>query len=56
MLGISFGRFRRNCCQYDVHRDYQNVTDPIVKILDQKMEFYNPGGLGNGLTIDELYR
>jgi ATP-dependent DNA helicase RecG len=37
-----------------VHRDYQNAGDSIIKIFDQKIEFYNPGGLGNGLTIAEL--
>ncbi|CAM2785563.1 ATP-dependent DNA helicase RecG [Flavobacterium succinicans] len=37
-----------------VHRDYQNPGDSIIKIFDHKIEFYNPGGLGNGLTIAQL--
>ena len=37
-----------------VHRDYQNAGDSIIKIFDHKIEFYNPGGLGNGLTISAL--
>ncbi|WP_281324276.1 ATP-binding protein [Flavobacterium sp. IMCC34518] len=37
-----------------VHRDYQNTGDSIIKIFDHKIEFYNPGGLGNGMTFDEL--
>ncbi len=37
-----------------VHRDYQNAGDSIIKIFDHKIEFYNPGGLGNGLTVSAL--
>lgn len=37
-----------------VHRDYQNPGDSIIKIFDHKIEFYNPGGLANGLTIAQL--
>jgi ATP-dependent DNA helicase RecG len=37
-----------------VHRDYQNAGESIVKIFDHKIAFYNPGCLGNGLTIADL--
>jgi ATP-dependent DNA helicase RecG len=37
-----------------VHRDYQSAGDAIIKIFDNRIEFYNPGGLENGLTIADL--
>lgn len=37
-----------------VNRDYQNAGDSIIKIFNNKIEFYNPAGLGNGLTISAL--
>lgn len=37
-----------------VHRDYRDAGESIIKIFDHKIFFYNPGCLGNGLTIDDL--
>ena len=37
-----------------IHRDYRAAADSIVKILPDRMEFYNPGRLPEGLDIDDL--
>ena len=37
-----------------VHRDYRATADSIVKILPDRMEFYNPGKLPEGLDIADL--
>jgi len=37
-----------------IHRDYMNPTDIQIKIFDNKITFYNPGGLYGGLTLSEL--
>lgn len=37
-----------------VHRDYRSTSDSIVKIFDNKIEFYNPGRLPDSITIDDL--
>ncbi|PWD97743.1 ATP-binding protein [Marinilabilia rubra] len=37
-----------------VHRDYRSSSDSIVKIFDNKIEFYNPGKLPDSITIDDL--
>ena len=37
-----------------VHRDYQNAGESNIKIFDNKIEFYNPGSLGNDLTVEKL--
>ena len=37
-----------------VHRDYSHSSDSIIKIFDDKIEFFNPGGLLPPLTVDKL--
>lgn len=37
-----------------IHRDYRSAADSVVKILPDKMEFYNPGELPFGLSIEDL--
>ena len=37
-----------------VHRDYRESGDSIVKIFDDRIEFFNPGSLIGGLTIEQL--
>jgi len=37
-----------------VHRDYRDSGDSIVKIFDDRIEFFNPGTLFGGLTIEQL--
>ena len=37
-----------------VHRDYRASADSIVKVFDKKIEFYNPGVLPDGITINDL--
>lgn len=37
-----------------VHRDYRLASDSIVKIFDNKIEFYNPGRLPDTITIEDL--
>jgi len=37
-----------------VHRDYRNSNDSIIKIFNDRIEFYNPGGLFGDLTIEEV--
>ena len=38
-----------------VHRDYRNPGGvSLIKIFDDRMEFSNPGGLPDGLTVDDL--
>ena len=37
-----------------VHRDYKDSSASIIKIFDNKIEFYNPGNLYGGITIKDL--
>jgi ATP-dependent DNA helicase RecG len=38
-----------------IHRDYQSSTDVQIKIFDQKITFFNPGGLYGNITEEELH-
>jgi transcriptional regulator len=37
-----------------VHRDYSSSSDSIVKIFDDRIEFFSPGSLPAGLTVKKL--
>ena len=37
-----------------VHRDYRDSSGSIIKIFDDRIEFFNPGNLYGGITIDDL--
>lgn len=37
-----------------VHRDYRDTADSIIKIYDDKIEFFNPGKLPDAITEDDL--
>ena len=37
-----------------IHRDYRSSSDSIVKIFNDKIEFYNPGRLPDTISIDDL--
>jgi ATP-dependent DNA helicase RecG len=39
-----------------VHRDYAKSSDSIIKIFDNRIEFYNPGRLLPGLTVKKLLK
>jgi len=39
-----------------VHRDYMSSNDAVIKIFDEHIEFFNPGSLPDGLTVDQLIR
>ncbi|MBK7098436.1 MAG: putative DNA binding domain-containing protein [Sphingobacteriales bacterium] len=37
-----------------VHRDYRDSSASIIKMFDNRIEFYNPGKLFGGITIADL--
>ena len=37
-----------------VHRDYRDSSGSIIKIFDDRIEFFNPGNLYGGITISDL--
>jgi len=37
-----------------VHRDYRDSSASIIKIFDDRIEFFNPGKLYGGITINDL--
>jgi len=37
-----------------VHRDYRDPAASIIKIFDNRIEFYNPGKLFGGISIHDL--
>src|SRR5665647_948951 len=37
-----------------VHRDYRDSSGSIIKIFDDRIEFFNPGNLYGGITIQDL--
>jgi len=37
-----------------VHRDYRDSSASIIKIFDDKIEFFNPGNLYGGITVNDL--
>ncbi|MDR2586487.1 MAG: putative DNA binding domain-containing protein [Prevotellaceae bacterium] len=37
-----------------IHRDYRSSSDSIVKIFNDKIEFYNPGRLPDSISIEDL--
>ena len=39
-----------------VHRDYSCSSDSVIKIFDDKIEFFNPGRLFGNLTVARLLR
>ena len=37
-----------------IHRDYRSSADSIVKIFNNKIEFFNPGNLPQDITVEDL--
>jgi len=37
-----------------VHRDYRDSSDSVIKIFDDRIEFFNPGELYDNLTVEQL--
>ena len=45
---------REIICNMIIHRDYHASSDSIVKIFDERIEFYNPGRLPANITVIDL--
>ena len=39
-----------------IHRDYRSTQDSVVKVFDDRIEIFNPGGLPEGITIEKLLK
>lgn len=39
-----------------VHRDYMDSNDSVIKIYPERIEFFNPGRLAEGLSVEKLLR
>jgi ATP-dependent DNA helicase RecG len=37
-----------------VHRDYRSAADSVIKVFDDRVEFFNPGSLPDGLSVERL--
>ena len=37
-----------------IHRDYSLSSDTVIKVFDDRIEFYNPGKLPVGLSVEKL--
>ncbi len=37
-----------------VHRDYRSSSDSTIKIFNDRIEFFNPGTLSDGISLDEI--
>ena len=37
-----------------IHRDYRSSSDSVVKVFNDKIEFYNPGRLPENISIQDL--
>jgi ATP-dependent DNA helicase RecG len=37
-----------------VHRDYRSSNDSTIKVFDDRIEFFNPGELMDGLTVEKI--
>jgi ATP-dependent DNA helicase RecG len=37
-----------------IHRDYRLSSDSVVKIFNDRIEFFNPGKLPDGITVEDL--
>lgn len=38
-----------------IHRDYRSSSDSIIKIFNDRIEFYNPGRLPDSIAIEDLF-
>jgi len=37
-----------------IHRDYRSASDSIVKVFENRIEFYNPGRLPESISVEDL--
>ncbi len=47
---------REACINALIHRDYMDSAEIQIKVYDDHIWFWNPGGLPEGITIDDLKR